>query len=89
VKRGGVELKYTALAVLVMFLGACSPQEKQQTRVEAHKAGEAVKKELKNDAKFVKEEALKARAEAQKDVKKVKNDLNSKDDKSADDSRDR
>ncbi len=74
-------MRITGLIAVAIMLGACSPQDKQETRQELRKSGEAAKKELKNDAAFVKKEALKAREETQKGVRKLKDDLN-KDDKS-------
>ena len=68
-------LRLMATAVLLIGLEACTPQDKQQTRQDLRKTGDAVKKELKNDAAFVKQEALKAREETQKGVKKLKKDM--------------
>ena len=70
-----MQSKIICVLALVVALGACSPHDEQQTRQDLHKSGEAVKKELKNDAAFLKEEALKARAETQKGVKKLKKDM--------------
>ena len=72
-----------ACLVLGLGLGACSRSDQDRAREDTKKAGVAVKKELKNDAAFMKEQALKARAETQQDVKKVKKELNS-DSKDAD-----
>ncbi len=71
--------KITGLIALALCLGACTPRDKQETREDLRKSGNAVKKELKNDAAFLKQEALKARAETQKDVKKLKKEVNSND----------
>jgi hypothetical protein len=68
--------KKLAIVLLVIGAGACTRSDKAQTERDLHKTGEVVKKELKNDAAFVKQEALKARAETQKDVKKLKRDIN-------------
>ena len=65
--------------VLAVCASSCSQPEKQQTREELRRSGEAVKKELKNDAAFVKQEALKAREETQKGVRKLKEDVRSRD----------
>jgi hypothetical protein len=65
----------------MVALVACSPQDQRQANRDLKKSGEAVKKELKNDAAFVKQEALKAREETQKGVRKLKENVN-KDDKS-------
>jgi hypothetical protein len=73
-----VTTKTTALLLLLIGLGACTPRDKQQTKEELHKSGDAVKKELKNDAAFVKQEALKAREETQKGVKKLKEKIDEK-----------
>lgn len=62
-----------ALAVLMV---ACSPSEKRQAQQDLHKTGQAVKKELRNDAAFMKEQALKAREETQRGVKKLKQKMN-------------
>ncbi len=71
-------LKLIGFVALTLALAGCTPQDKQQTREELHKSGEAVKKELKNDAAFVKQEALKAREETQKGVKKIKKDMDNR-----------
>lgn len=73
--------KKLAIFILVLGAGACTQSDKAQTQRDLHKTGEVVKKELKNDAAFVKQEALKAREETQKGVKKLKRDIN--DDKAA------
>ncbi len=67
--------KMISATTLLIGLSACTPQDKQQVHEDLHKSGEAVKKELKNDAAFVKEEALKARESTQKGVKKLKKDM--------------
>lgn len=67
--------KFIGFAALTLAFAACTPGDKQQTRQELHKSGEAVKKELKSDAAFVKQEALKAREETQKGVKKLKKEM--------------
>ncbi len=77
-------LKIVSLVAMMIGFSACTPQDKQQTRQDLHKSGEAVKKELKNDAAFVKQEALKAREETQKGVKKLKKEM---DEKKAEDAR--
>ncbi len=64
------------LFTLAVWTPACTPRDKQQTREDLRKTGNAVKKELKNDAAFMKEQALKAREETQKGVKKLKNEVN-------------
>ena len=73
-------LKQFAIVAVVALgfgvVGACTRSDKAQTERDLHKTGEVVKKELKNDAAFVKQEALKARAETQKGVKKLKRDIN-------------
>lgn len=69
------------LALLVIGAG-CTPREKEQTRQDLRKSGKAVQKELKNDAAFLKEEALKARAETQKGVKKLKKEIKENSDSS-------
>lgn len=69
-------MKQFAIAAVLCSLAACTPSDKRQTERDLHKTGDVVKKELKNDAKFVKQEALKAREETQKGVKKLKRDLN-------------
>ena len=70
-------MKSLGCLIAVAILSACSPQESRETHQELKKSGEAVKKELKNDAAFLKQEALKARQETQAGVKKLKKDLNS------------
>jgi ElaB/YqjD/DUF883 family membrane-anchored ribosome-binding protein len=74
--------KSAIVCVLSLGVVACTPHDKQETRQELRKTGDAVKKELKNDAAFVKQEALKAREETQKGVKKLKKDLDDKSDSS-------
>lgn len=69
-------MKQFAVVSLLAGLAACTPHDQRETQRDLHKTGEAVKKELKTDAQFVKQEALKARAETQKDVKKLKRDIN-------------
>lgn len=49
------------------------------TRSDSEHARQVVKKELKNDAAFVKQEALKAREATQKGVAKVKKDMKEQD----------
>jgi hypothetical protein len=68
--------KKFAIVVLGIGASACTRSDKAQTERDLHKTGEVVKKELKNDAAFVKQEALKAREETQKGVKKLKRDIN-------------
>ena len=69
-------MKIAGLIALIAMLGACSPHDQREANRDLKKSGEAVKKELKNDAAFVKHEALKAREETQKGVRKLKDDAN-------------
>ncbi len=57
--------RFGLATALTLLLWGCSPQEKRQTREDLKKTGNVVKKELKNDAAFLKEQALKAREETQ------------------------
>ena len=68
-------MKKFAVVALLATLAACTPSDQRATQRDLHKTGDVVKKELKNDAAFVKQEALKARAETQKGVKKLKRDI--------------
>ena len=65
------------ILAFALCLGACTHQEKQQAKEDLKDAGQAVKKELKQDAAFMKEQALKAREATQKGVKKIREDLKS------------
>ena len=73
--------KTGAVLALAVCLGACSHQEKQEVKQDLKRAGQVVKKELKQDAAFMKEQALKAREHTQKGVKKLKEELKSEPDK--------